>query len=305
MLARNRNKISQMPSEKIFDFINITFLSILVLFFLYPFYYTILVSFNDGMDATLPGIYFWVRKFTLENYEQAFSNTGYINAAFISISRAVIGTFSAVIVSAAFGYAMSKSDLKFRSFYIIFATIPMFFGGGMIPGFLLIKQLGLYNNFLVYILPSLFSMYYAIIFMSSFKTLPASLEESAKLDGANQMTIFFRIIIPVSMPVIAAISIFTAVGHWNSWFDTMLFTEKTNLSTLAYIFAQVSQRADFIKQAASTSSEQGIINESMKGVTTLSVQLAAMVVCTAPIMIIYPFFQKHFVKGVMIGSVKG
>jgi len=305
MFARNKNKIRQMPSEIAFDFVNITFLSILVLFFLYPFYYTILVSFNDGMDATLPGIYFFVRKFTLENYEKAFSNSGYINAAFISVSRAVIGTFCTIIVSSSFGYAMSKSELKFRGFYIIFATIPMFFGGGMIPSFLLIKQLGLYNNFLVYILPSLFSMYYAIIFMSSFKTLPASLEESAKLDGANQMTIFFRIIIPVSMPVIAAISIFTAVGHWNSWFDTMLFTEKTNLSTLAYIFAQVSQRADFIKQASTQGGDAGVISESIRGATTLSVQLAAMIVCTVPIMIIYPFFQKHFVKGVMIGSVKG
>lgn len=305
-VSKKPGKIRQTAGEKVFDLVVMLLLVIMMLFFIYPFYNCVVLSLNDGQDALQPGIYFWPRMFTLENYEKAVQAPGFGAAALISVLRTVAGTVLTVMVTAMFGYAMSKKRLRFRSFYLIVATIPMFFSGGMVPSFLLIKGMGLYNNFLVYILPGMFSMFYAIIFMGSFRELPDSLEESAMLDGANQLVIFFRIILPVSMPVIAAISIFTAVGHWNSWMDTMLYTDKKTLNTLAYLFSKVIFQTQYLQglmdNAEGAAAE---IGAKMRGVTSTSVMVATMVLATVPITIVYPFFQKHFAKGVMIGSVKG
>ncbi len=305
-IKKSKNSIKLSVGERVYENIVLLLLILLMLFFIYPFFNCVILSFNDGRDAMNPGLYFWPRVPTLDNYIKAIQAEGMGRAAMFSVLRTVFGTIGTVLVCSMFGYAMSKPRLKFRGFYLLVAMIPMFFSGGMIPSFLLIRDLHLYNSFLVYILPGLFSTFYAIIFMSSFRELPASIEESAKMDGANQFIIFYRIVLPVSMPVVAAISIFTAVGHWNSWMDTMLYTDKTSINTLAFLFSKVIFQTQYLQNLVeSFDGAAADIAIKMRGATSTSVMVAAMVLATVPIMVIYPFFQKHFVKGVMIGSVKG
>ena len=298
-----RNKISESPGDRVLGVLNIVIVTILILVLLYPFYYCVVLAFNDGKDAMEPGIYFFPRKFSLDSFKEAFSATGLLHAAFISVARTVIGTASLVLVTSSFAYAISKNYLRFNKFYFTFMIIPMFFSGGIVSSYILIRNyLHLYNNFLIYVLPGMFNIFYALIFLASFRDLPASLEESAMLDGANHITIFSRLILPVSKPVIAAICVFTAVGHWNSWQDTMIFTNKGDLSTLSYKFAEVASQVSYIQKLAETSGEGGKIQF---GITPMSIQLAAMIISVAPVMVVYPFFQKYFVRGVMIGAIKG
>jgi len=304
-LRKGRNKIHESPGDRMFGIINIVLVTALILVLLYPFYYCVVLAFNDGKDAMEPGIYFFPRVFSLANFALAFSAPGLLHAAFISVARTVIGTASLVLVTSAFAYVISKNYLRFRKFYFILMIIPMFFSGGIVASYILIRNtLHLYDNFLIYVLPGMFNVFYALIFLASFRDLPASLEESAMLDGANHITIFIRLILPVSKPVIAAICVFTAVGHWNSWQDTMIFTNKGNLSTLSYKFAEVASQVSYLQKLAETSGEAGKV-AGQSGITPMSVQLAAMIISVAPVMAVYPFFQKYFVRGVMIGAIKG
>ncbi|MBP3561837.1 MAG: carbohydrate ABC transporter permease, partial [Treponema sp.] len=185
---------------------------------LYPVWYTVIISFNDSSDALRGGIYWWPRKFSLESYKTVFQDTTIIRAFMVTVLRTLIGTVTSVFFTAMVGYAFSKKHIMGNKFYTILGTITMFFTGGLIPSFITLKNLGLYNNFLVYIIPSLFNFYNMIIFRSFFNELPAGLEESARLDGANDLMIFIRIVIPLSAPVIATIALFNGVGHWNDYF---------------------------------------------------------------------------------------
>jgi len=183
--------------------------------------------------------------------------------------------------------------------------ITMFFGGGLIPYILVIRSLGLYNNFLVYIIPNLFSVWYCILFMSFFRALPDSLEESAKIDGANDFYIFIRIILPLSKPVLATIALFVGVGHWNSWFDNMLFASQDDqLQTLSFVLQKMINNQKFLDEILRTKN-LGVGAQTVSGMTSTSLRLATMVVTAFPIMVLYPFLQKYFVTGVMIGSIKG
>jgi putative aldouronate transport system permease protein len=300
---RPQNKIQQTFGDAVFDAVVYAILILLMLFFIYPFYNCLILAFNDGQDAKIPGIYFWPRVFTLDNFTKALQLPGMGRAAVLSILRTFSGTLGTLVVTGMFGYVLSKKRLLFSRFYVTAMMIPMFFGGGLIPTFLLIRGIGLYDNFLVYILPSLFNTFYCIIFMASFREVPASLEESAMLDGATQFSIFFRIIVPVSKPVFAALGIFTAVGHWNSWMDTMIYTRKEGLNTLAYMFSKVIFQQQYLQNLAENANNDVAVQ--MAGATSTSIMVAAMVLSTLPITIIYPFFQKYFAKGVLIGSIKG
>ena len=268
----------------------------------YPFYLSVILSFNDGTDAVKGGIFFWPRVFTLSNYEFVFSNPQIGGAAIISVLRTFTGTISTLVITSSFAYAVSKPRLMFRKFYMIAGLITMYFGGGLIPFYLLIRDLNLFNNFLVYILPNLFGMYNAIIFITFFREIPASLEESARIDGANDLLIFLRIFIPISTPVYATIALFAGVGQWNSWFDTMMYTNKPGLNTLSHLLTKMINQQQFVKDLSKSMS--GNISSMAMSVTPTALMLATMVVTTFPIIVLYPFLQKYFVKGIMIGSVK-
>lgn len=291
-------------SERSYTVLNYIFIAVVTLLILYPFFYCVMLSFNDGLDAQKGGIYFWPRLFTLDNYRFVFSNGAILTAARNSVLRTVFGTVLALFVTSMFGYVVSKKDLLFRKAYITLGLITMYFGGGLIPYFLLIRSLGLFNNFLVYLIPNLFAMFNAIIFLSFFQTIPDSLEESAKIDGANDFTIYWRCYIPLSTPVIATIALFLGVGQWNSWFDTMLFAPMNpQLETLSHIMTKMISAQQFIDQI-STKFATGEGARS-SGMTSTALMLATMVITCFPIIVLYPFLQRYFVKGVMIGSIKG
>ena len=267
---------------------------------LYPVWYTVIISFNDSSDALRGGIYWWPRRFSLESYKTVFQDTTIIRAFMVTVLRTLIGTVTSVFFTAMVGYALSKKHIMGNKFYTILGTITMFFGGGLIPYFITLKNLGLYNNFLVYIIPSLFNFYNMIIFRSFFNELPAGLEESARLDGANDLMIFIRIVIPLSAPVIATIALFNGVGHWNDYFTGVLYINDAELQPIqTYLFriiASASVSKTVVAMPAGVTAQQ---------VSSQSVRLATMVVTTFPIMCVYPFLQKYFVKGMLIGSIKG
>ncbi len=306
-MAKNPNKIRMSFGDRAFGVVNFIIVTLLILVMVYPFYYCMVMAFNDGVDATNPGIYFWPRKFSLENFTTALSDPNVLPAAVVSVLRTVLGTVLTVLVTSAFAYGMSKANLRFRNGYLVFLMIPMYFGGGMVPTYILLDNLNLLNNFWVYVIPGAFSVYYTLIFMASFRELPQSLEESAMLDGAGYFRIFFQIILPLSKPVIAAVCVFLAVGHWNSWMDNLLYMIGTDdYDTLAYLFASIAQRADYlIKLAQESAGAAAQVGQELTGATGISTQLASMLVSIAPILAVYPFFQKYFVHGIMIGSVKG
>ena len=249
------------------------------------------------------GIYFWPRKFTLDNYSQAFQNSSIWKAFGISALRTLLATFLSLLVTSMFAYAASKPYLKFRRFYMLLLLIAMFFNGGIIPVFLTIRNLGLVNNFLVYILPGVFNAFYAQIFISFFKGLPESLFESARIDGGRELTIYFKLVLPLSKSVLAAVGLFTAVFNWNSWYDNMLYMKNEEMNTLSFLFVKMIKSQETLENLAADSGIADLAN--MGGVSSTSLQLATMMIAVLPIMCVYPFVQKYFATGMMIGSVKG
>ncbi|AIQ38792.1 carbohydrate ABC transporter permease [Paenibacillus sp. FSL R7-0312] len=286
-------------SEIVFDICNNLLMLLVCFATLYPVWYVLVNSFNEGMDAMLGNIYWWPRVFILDNYKAVFNNNGIMTAMGITVAKTVVGTVIHVFFTAMVAYALCSQELIGRKLYMIMGTITLFFGGGLIPTYLLIRDLGLLDNFWVYILPAAFSFYDLIIFMSFFREIPKGLEEAAKIDGANELTIFLRVIIPVSMPVIATIALFHGVYQWNDYFAGVIYINNSNLQPIqTYLYRVVAESSSNQMVSAMAGSVQ-------KSVTSQSVKLATMVVTTVPIVMVYPFLQKYFVKGMMIGSIKG
>lgn len=267
---------------------------------LYPVWYTIILSFNNSSDTMLGGIYWWPRKFSLESYRTVFMDKSIIKAFNISIWRTLIGTITNVLFTAMVAYAFSKKHIMGHKKYLVIGTFTMFFGGGLIPYFILLKNIGLYDTFLVYIIPSMFNFYNLIIFMSFFRELPSSIEESAKIDGANDFKVFVQIILPLSTPVLATIALLTGVGQWNDYFSGVMFVNNPDLQPVQTFLYRIIASASASKSVVGLPGGFG-----GQQVNSQSVKLATMVVTTVPIMCVYPFLQKYFVKGIMIGSVKG
>lgn len=267
---------------------------------LYPIWYVLVNSLNEGTDAMQGGIYWWPRVFTLENYQAVFDNSGILTSYAVTIAKTVIGTVTHVFFTAMVAYAFSRKDLVGRKFYMIMGTITMFFSGGLIPYFLLIRDLGLFDSFWVYIIPTLFNFFNLIIFVSFFRELPTSLEEAARIDGANDLQIFLRVVIPLSMPVIATIALFQGVYQWNDYFAGIIYVNNPDLQPIqTYLYKVVAESSSSQMMA---NAPGGIVTRT---VTTQSIKLATMVVTTLPIVLVYPFLQKYFVKGMLIGSIKG
>jgi putative aldouronate transport system permease protein len=271
---------------------------------LYPYWNSLVISFNVGKDTMMGGLTFWPREFTLENYRIVFQDKRLVDALYISVMRTVIGTVISIFFTSMFAYGMTVKGLVGKKYYMIFCIITMYFGGGLIPYFLLIRELGMMNSFWVYVIPSIISVWNMIIFRAFFMGLPAGLEESAKIDGASLIGIFFRIILPISGPVIATLSLFTAVGHWNEWFSASIFISDAKLLPVQTVLQQILKSNIVSEQLMQVS---GAAQEQMAkkiGVTAKSLTMATMVVATIPIILVYPFVQKYFVKGVLVGSLK-
>ncbi len=266
---------------------------------LYPFWYAIVLSFNEGIDALRGGIYFWPRKFTLENYAAVFGIDYVPTAFFVTVARTVLGTVACVAFTGLFAFACSHKNLMFRNTYITAMIIIMYVSGGLIPQYMLFKALGLMNSFWVYIIPNLFSAFNCTIMMNFFRDIPDSLEEAAHLDGANDLRVFFQIILPISMPLIATMALYSGVWHWNTWSDSAFFVTDRDLKTLSNVMITLINQSE---SAATT--VFGTINQREITYTAQTLRPAAMVICVVPVVLVYPFLQKYFVKGVLIGSVK-
>lgn len=271
----------------------------------YPFWNAAVISFNGGTDTALGGITFWPRVFTLENYQVVFNDKRMLSAFGVSVLRTIAGTVTSILVTAIFAYGMSKSELMGRKFYMVLCIVTMYFSGGLIPSFLLIRGMGLMNSFWVFIIPSLVSVWNMIIFRTFFKELPAGLEESAQIDGSGNWGIFFRIILPLSGPVIATLALFTAVYHWNDWFLPSIYINKEKLLPIQTLLKQILSSNIMSDQLSQMDSAAQSRMDQMRTVTTKSLSMATMMVATVPIMLVYPFVQKYFVKGVLVGSMKG
>lgn len=291
-------------SDRLMLVIIYSLLSLLAFSAFYPFWNAIVVSFNVGVDTAKGGITFWPREFTLQNYEIILGDSRLLNGFAVSISRAVIGTVASIFMTALLAYGMTRSYLIGRGFYMVFFVFTMYFGGGLIPTYLLIRSLGLMDSFLVFIIPSLISVWNMIIFRTFFKGLPNGLEESAHIDGCSTWGIFFRIILPLSGPVIATLALLTAVAHWNDWFLPSIYITNGNLMPIQTILRETLNANIVSEQTALLDTSSIALMEKTKQITSKSLQMAIMIVVTMPIIMVYPFLQKYFVKGVLVGSLK-
>lgn len=291
-------------SDRVLMIFIYSFLILLAFSTLYPFWNAIVISFNEGADTAKGGVTFWPRMFTWENYKIVFEDSRLIGGFVVTVARTVVGSLTALFMTALLAYGMSRSELIGRKYYMIFFIITMYFSGGLIPTFLLTRSLGLIDSFLVYIIPGLISVWNMIIFRTFFKGLPAGLEESAKIDGCSNWGTFFRIVLPLSGPVLAALGLFTAVAHWNDWFVATIYITSDHLIPIQTMLRQIINAntvTDFLSSA-----DAGALArmEKMQKVTSKSISMATMIVATTPIIVLYPLLQKYFVKGVLIGSLK-
>ena len=297
--------MKQNTGDHIIEIMIIAILIIVCFTMLYPFWNSIVISFNEGSDTAKGGISFFIRKFTLENYRLVFRDKRFLNAFGVTVARTVAGTAITTLISSMFAFSLTKKALKLRKIYLTLAVITMYFGGGMIPTYILIRDIGLRDNFFVYVFPGAVNVWNMIIFRTFFNGLPSSLEESARLDGANYYRIYFSLIIPLSMPVFATLALFTAVAQWNSWFDAAIYIRSQNLMPVQNLLRTIinaNSMAEMMSRIGGTASEQMMLRRSP--ITTRSLTMATMVVATLPVMLVYPFIQKHFVQGIMIGSLK-
>lgn len=296
MFALNRKT----KGEALFDIVNNIIMLCICFITLYPIWYVLVNAFNEGTDAMRGGIYWWPRAFSLGNFKAVFDSPGIMQAMWITVAKTTIGTVLHVFFTAMVAYAFSRKGLIGGKLYMLMGTVTLFFAGGLIPSFLLIKDLHLLDNFLVYIIPAMFSFFDLIIFMTFFREIPEGLEEAARIDGANDWSIFLRIVLPVSMPVIATIALFHGVYQWNDYFTGMIYINNTDLQPIqTYLFRVVAQSSSTQMMVAAQGSGM------TRSVTSQSIKLATMVVTTLPIVFVYPFLQRYFVKGMMIGSIKG
>ena len=289
-----KERLRKTTSFSVSGTVIIFILDLIALITLYPFVYTLAGSFNDGTDFEKGGVWLFPRVFTLDNYAAVFSDYRLWIGLGNTVLRTVVGTAAALIVTSCVAYAMSQRELPCKRFFRVFNVITMFFSGGIVPFFLVVNILGLYDNFLVYILPSLYSVYNMIVISTFFRGIGQGVREAAILDGASEMRIWWSVFMPMSTPVLATVGLWIAVMHWNSYLPTLLYTSKDeSMWTLQYYLMRI------IKDAALP--EGDAVNEN---VTAQTISFAAMVIAMIPIVCVYPFLQKYFAKGAALGSLK-
>lgn len=292
-------KVKKSKEDIVINTIVVLLCIVITILTVYPIYYCLIHSLNEGTDAAKGGIYLFPRKFTLENYQIVFQNKAIYKAFFMTIVRTFAGTLAAIVAMAVAAYALTKQELKGRRIYTYLGVITLYFSAGVVQQYLLYRELHILDTFWVYLLPNIYQFYYIILFMAFFKELPAALEESAQIDGAGYYTILLRVIIPLSKPVIATIALFVGVWHWNDWFHPAFFIQNENLMTMPAVLMRAMSLAEAQQMM------QRMMSTGAQSSTTMeSVRYAMLIVAVAPITIIYPFVQKFFLKGMMLGSVK-
>lgn len=276
---------------------------LLCLAILLPCLNVLALSFNDGADAAKGGVFLWPRKLTMGNYKEVFSDGKIMKAYVITVARTVIGSVGSLAVTSLAAFSLREKRLPGNKLITVLITFTMLFSGGMIPTYIQYKNLHILNTFWVYVIPGLVSVTYLLMMRTFFESLPVSLEESAELDGCGAFGIYWRIMLPLSKPVIAVVGLYTAVNQWNDWFSGAFYMNSSDLWPVQTVLQQMLARA-MSAQKEVTSVAQAIAQNS-NSVTSDSLKMAAVVVTTVPILCVYPFAQKYFAKGAMIGAVKG
>lgn len=284
----------------VFDYVNVIIMVLFMVCCIYPIVYVVAGSFNVGSDYSTGGVWLLPREFTFENYEIVLADPELWSAYLITISRTVFGTVAALLFTSIVAYAMSRKELPFKSFFHWANIITMFFGGGLVPTFLVMRMLGLLNSYFVYILPGLYSVYNMIIICNFFRGIPEELHEAAVMDGASETRIFSTIYLPLSKPVIATVALWVGIGHWNSFFDCMIYITDVrtldSLQTLQYYLLQVIN---------SSTLTEGMPPEQMERISSKTISMAAILVAIVPLFFAFPLIKRNFNSGIMIGSLKG
>lgn len=290
------------------DVVNVIVLLAFTFLCFYPFWYIFIGSISNP-NISVRTLTFLPKDMTLFNYREVLRSQGLMEAMGVSVARTVLGTMLSVLLTSFLAYLFTLQRMPARKFFYRLVIVTMYLSGGLIPTFLVFKSYGLLNTFWVYIIPGAISVYNMVLVKTFLENgVPESLGESASLDGAGPMTIFFRIMLPLSLPILATIALFVAVGQWNSWFDNMIYnTRNSNLDTLQYLLYKKLNEANKIAEAA-RSGNTTVVGEMLTKRMTLtpdSIRMTITMLVTLPILCVYPFLQKYFVKGIMVGAVKG
>jgi len=304
MKAKKRKKVD---IENItFTTLNTCYLLFLCIVMLYPMLNTLAVSFNDAMDTVRGGIYLLPRKFTFYNYYVVFNMDTIYNAFYISVAKTIVIVVTNLFFTSMLAYTLSRKEYILRKFITTVFVLTMYFNAGLIPNYMLIKNLGMINTFRVYWIPHIISAFNLIVLRTYIKTIPESLIESARIDGAREFRIYMQIVMPLIIPALATIALFVAVGSWNSWFDTFLYNSaKQELSTLQYELQKLLASTMTAGSRAPAGGAYAAAQAGASNVTTpQSIRAAITIVTAVPILLVYPFLQRYFIHGLAIGSVK-
>ena len=289
-------------SDRVFDLINYTIFTLFAFVCVYPFYYIFINTISNNELSEKGGIIWLPQQMHLQNYIDAFKIPGLGQATLISISRTVIGTALMVFVAAFLGYMFTRETLFKRRFWYRFVVVTMYFNAGIIPWYLTMMNLKLTNNFWGYILPTMVSPFYIILTKTYIESTPKEIQEAADVDGAGVLTIFLKIMLPICKPILATIAIFSAVGHWNSFQDTLLLVTQERLYTLQFILYRYLQSSQSLSSIVNATAGSAV---AINVQTQTSIRMTVTIIVALPIIMVYPFFQRFFVKGIMIGAVKG
>lgn len=303
MAKKTSNRIKNTKADIVFNIFAYTIFSLLIIIFAYPFYYLLINTISDNELVNLNKVVLYPIGVHFQNYVGVLTLERLQDAAVVSIARTLIGTFATLLFTAYAGYVFSKTEMWGRKFWYRLTVTTMYISAGMIPVYLNVKNLGLMNNFWVYVMLHLFSAYNMILVKTYIESLPPSLEESAEIDGAGYLTRFFRIVLPLSKPILATIGLFSAVTHWNNMFDTKMYITKQKLFTLQFVLYEYYEHVKSLEQ---TMLENGVDPSLLKELSSsTTTRLTMTAVTIIPIMCVYPFIQKYYMKGIMIGAVKG
>lgn len=283
-----------------FDYLNHLLLGIFAVVTIFPFYYVIIMSFADATRISKIPLYILPFSFDFSSYKILFQNSAVLKGFAVSLFVAVAGTLFNMLMTVSAGYALAKKTLPFRRVFMGGIIFTMFFGGTLIPYYLTVKGLGLVNNLLVMIIPAGINTFYLIIIKNYFQTIPESLEESAKMDGANEIYILIKIILPISMPIMATFILFYAVERWNDWWLAMMFISKPDMRPLQMVLREIISNLQSLQSTMAK-----VIAQQRRPVYVQSLRMAVVLVATIPVLIVYPYLQKYFTTGIMIGSIKG
>jgi len=290
--------IRRTRGERIFNVCNITILGVVALMALYPFVYTISMSLSSAAEAMRSGLHLYPREISLTSFEMVLANPQIVSGFINSLQRTVAGTALTLFFTCLTAYPLARRELPHRGPLLFLILFTMIFSGGIVPNYLLIKNLGLIDSLWALILPQMLTAFNVIVMKNFFQSIPESLAESAKIDGASEFNILARIYVPLSKPVLATVGLWTAVAHWNHWFDAMLYITNDENQVLQTFLQRI------VIESSVEMIEQGLVDPSVTQFTPETIKAATVVVTVLPMLLIYPFVQKYFVKGIMLGGVK-